>query len=97
MGKGCVCHTVSLEIKEKISRLESNNQNTGKQGETGFGSRKAAVKNTYHLSSLSCRRLSGSLIMQTVQISRISPKCSLFRPAGEVSTRILKAMYLACH
>lgn len=49
------------------------------------------------LSSLSCRRLSGSLIMQTAPISRISPKCSLFRPAGEVSAQTLKAMYLACH
>lgn len=37
------------------------------------------------LSSHSCRRFSGSLIMQTAQISRTSPKCSLFRPVVEVS------------
>jgi len=45
--KQFVGHSLSLKIKEKVSRLVRYNQNIGKEGETGFGSQKAAVTNIY--------------------------------------------------
>lgn len=44
----------------------------------------------------SCRRFSGCLIMQTVQVFRISPKCSSFKLAVEVSAPVRAGVGLTC-
>lgn len=92
-GKGmCLSHTEFADKGEDTKTDEVIRKIQGSKVRLGLAYRRLQWRN--FLSSLSCRRLSGSLIMQTAQISRISPKCSLFRPAGEVSAQTLKATYL---
>lgn len=43
--KGCVCHTLSLQIKERITKTgEVISKRQGSKVETGFGLQKATVK-----------------------------------------------------